>query len=353
MEIVPNFTNAQAWDQFVESHPEGRYCQLSGYRCIGRIYGYRPHYIGFLRNQKLAGVLPLFEAKSILFGRRLVSSPFSEYGGFLLDPDWTEDEFQEAIQAVRALASRLGARGVEFHGAQGLPDERFRRFLTSSNHQHHAVLSLDHELDHLYKKVLDYQVRKAIQKAQRSNLVCEERSDPDTLRKWFGPLYLHSMKRVGAPPHSIDYYVQLKESMGPAMRIHWALLDGQPVAGLLGFVCGRRVNIVHIVSTEAHWELRPNDLVHWDFIQWAHGHGIRWFDFGSVRYEGQRRFKEKWGCAIHGHAYYYPASPDDKSQKTFDSSSGMMSRMSSLWSHYIPSGIAQRLGPLLRHHLIR
>ena len=61
---------------------------------------------------------------------------------------------------------------------------------------------------------------------------------------------------------------------------------------------GQRVVITQTISAADDWSLRPNDLTHWAFVAWACRHGLRWFDFGSARYEGQRRFKEKWGCSF-------------------------------------------------------
>src|SRR5262245_43472175 len=87
IELVEDFSDAAAWDSYVESHPEGRFSQLFGYRCVEHVYGYKPHYLSFLRAGRLVGVLPAFEARSALFGCRFLSQPFSEYGGFLLDED--------------------------------------------------------------------------------------------------------------------------------------------------------------------------------------------------------------------------------------------------------------------------
>jgi hypothetical protein len=353
MNFIEDFSDAGKWDAYVENHSEARFCHLYGYRCMQRVYGYTPRYSAFLKNGRIVGVLPAFEVRSLLFGRRLVSQPFSEYGGLLLDEDLSPEDVKEIIRYLRETA---GARALEMHGRLGIGSHDCEQYLLKGNAQSYAYLPLDEPIDQIWSKTITYQVRKAVQKAQRSNLTVIERSDPETLVRDFYPCYLLSMKRLGVPPHSLRYYLQCQAAFGDRMRIFWAMREGVPVAGLLGFSCGKRVNIINIVSDERAWEVRPNDLVHWEYIKWAHAAGYKYFDFGSIRYEGQLHFKRKWGCTIEDHGYYFlRKSTDNISEQmaTFNSSSTTMQRFSSLWSRFVPQPIGSMVGPVLRKHLIR
>jgi CelD/BcsL family acetyltransferase involved in cellulose biosynthesis len=352
MDIVSDFTDAGRWDRYVAAHPQSRFCHLFGYRSIERAYGYRPRYFAFLRRGEIAGVLPAFEAKSVFFGTRLVSQPFSEYGGMLLNEDVTESEWSEIAAGLREFlrAGRIGA--LEMHGRQGLPGAAGAG-LSEGNCQQYAYLPLDRPVADLWSGVVTYQVRKAVQKAQRSGITVERKSDSETIRRVFFPLYIDSMMRLGVPPHNLRYYLECQAAFGAGMQIFWALRNGVPIAGLLGFACGQRVNIINIVSDQRYWEERPNDLIHWEFIKWAHEAGYRNFDFGSVRYEGQLRYKQKWGCNIEPHAYYFLSAGAGGKESTFDSSSGTMKRMGDVWSRYVPKPIGAAIGPLLRKHLVR
>ena len=125
--IDEGWADANSWNSFVLSHPQSRYCQLFGYGRVVACYGYKPRYLAFLRNRDLVGVLPVAEVSSVLYRRRLVSQPFSEYGGMLLDPDLPEDEVHAALDALRdylrhdSRASSLELHGN--HGMGGLPPE--------------------------------------------------------------------------------------------------------------------------------------------------------------------------------------------------------------------------------------
>jgi hypothetical protein len=356
MDFIDNFGDARQWDEYVESHPQSRFCHLYAYRCLEDVYGYTPHYLAFLKGGKIVAALPAFETRSLFFGRRLVSQPFSEYGGLLLNDDLAEDEVREIMGHLRQFAAAKGGRALEMHGRQGMGSRDWKPYLIEGNAQSYAYLPLDRPLDEIWAKVITYQVRKAVQKAQRCDLTVVEKSDEDTIVRDFYPFYVSSMTRLGVPPHSIQYYLRCKAAYGDKLRIFWALQRGTPIAGLLGFSCGKRINIINIVSDERFWEVRPNDLIHWEYIKWAHAAGYQDFDFGSIRYEGQLHYKKKWGCIIDGHGYYFltAGSPaDEQSAGTFDSSSPLMKRFSAVWTRCVPPPLGRRIGPFLRKHLVR
>ena len=357
MEFIDDFNDAPAWDAYVENHPESRFCQLSAYRCLEDVYGYKARYAAFRKDGRLVGVLPSFEVKSLFFGRRLVSQPFSEYGGLLLDRDLSDGDVEEIMRYLNEITAARGARALEMHGRQGIGPCDIERYLIKRNAQSYAYLPLEKSLEEIWSKMVTHQVRKAVQKAQRSNVSVVERSDPETIARDFYPLYVSSMTRLGVPPHGIQYYLRAKAGFGGGLRIFWAMHDGVAIAGLLGFACGKRINIINIVSDERYWEVRPNDLVHWEYIQWAHANGYRVFDFGSIRYEGQLHYKKKWGCVIDDHGYYFLRSDGDAPEKqtaaTFDSSSPRLKRISEIWSKYVPRPVSCFIGPFLRKHLVR
>ncbi|HEU5322339.1 MAG TPA: hypothetical protein VFX28_16155, partial [Methylomirabilota bacterium] len=72
----------KAWDRFVERHPLATVAHLGGWgRVAGRAYGHEAIYLAAAADGEVVGVLPLVLVRSRLFGRRLVSMPFLDYGG--------------------------------------------------------------------------------------------------------------------------------------------------------------------------------------------------------------------------------------------------------------------------------
>jgi lipid II:glycine glycyltransferase (peptidoglycan interpeptide bridge formation enzyme) len=162
------------------------------------------------------------------------------------------------------------------------------------------------------------------------------------------------MKRLGVPPHTIDYYINSYREFGSKMIIFWVKKEGTVVAGLLGFACGSRISIVNTVSDPRYWQLRPNDLVHWEFVKWAKENGYLYFDFGNVRYDGQMTYKKKWGCILEEHGNYFICSDENtEPAQAVNSSSAAMKRAAALWSRYVPISVAKAVGPTIRKQLAK
>ncbi len=355
--IEDGWGDAAAWDTFVLAHPQSRYCQLFGYGRVVGCYGYKPRYLAFLRNRDLVGVLPTAEVSSVLYRRRLVSQPFSEYGGMLLCPDLAEDENKAALGALRDyLRHRSRASSLELHGNHGMSLAPQSPSMRAEAVGHIAYMELTSNTDALWRDVVRYSVRKAVKQALNYGVTVSFGCDRAVLEREFFPLYLKSMKRLGVPPHKFAYYSRSLQEFGPDMMLAMArAADGTPIAGLLGFSCGGRVNIINTVSDPDHWNLKANDLLHWEAIKRTAEAGQRFFDFGSVRYEGQSTYKKKWGTVLADHHNYLMASTKQHGgrQVVINSSSNSMKRMSRLWSAYMPDRIGQRIGPMIRGQLAR
>jgi len=71
---VSNFYHSSNWVKIIEESHE-----------------LKPFLIGLVDNKKLVNVIPFFLIKSNFFGKKLVSLPYGDYGGFLfsnLKMDW-------------------------------------------------------------------------------------------------------------------------------------------------------------------------------------------------------------------------------------------------------------------------
>ncbi len=350
-----SWTDRAAWDGFVESHDQGRFCHLFEYGEVVACYGYRPVRLGFVAEGRLVAALPASIAESLIFGRKLVSQPFSEYGGLLADPSLRPADISQVYDLLDDYLRRQAKiRVLEMHGSHGIaPHLRDERFAAQNPH-HVAILSLDRPLDELWNKVVQYSVRKGVNKAIANGIEAFEECSETIIRERFFPLYLRSMKRLGVPPHSLAYFLACAEFLGDRLKIFWARRDDDFLAGLLGFACGGRINITTIVSNEDAWKFSPNDAIHWAFIKWAVAEGFKFFDFGSVRYEGQRTYKKKWGTVFEDHAHYLLSRDGaDVAHATFSSSSPRMSRLADIWSNHMPDKLVQLAGPVIRKHLVR
>ena len=353
IEIAEYDGDGRDWNAFTLRHPEARFCHFAQYaKVVEASYGYRPLNLIARSRGRIVAVWPSCLATSLLLGRRIVSQPFSEYGGILAE-ELRDTDLEQLIDRMRTRGGDARATQIEVHGTLGIPESPMRARFERANPYGCAVLKLDPDPERLRRDVFDHQVRKALQKAARSGVTGFEEHGPEMIRRHFWPLFLRSMKRLGSPPHPLAYFTGLARHYPEELKIFWAAVGGRPVAALLGFSIGKRIQVTHIVSDEGFWDLRAPDLVHWEFIKWGCERGLEEFDFGSVRYEGQQRFKKKWGAEIREGGYYLAPIRPGRPVSAFRSSSDAMGAASAIWGRCVPLWLTAVLGPTIRKHLIR
>ena len=344
--------DAASWDGFVESHPEGRYCHLWGYRrALENACGYRCIYLKILSSGKLVGIFPAIKLR-----RRgwMISQPFNEYGGPLtvkLSPDANNRLSHHLVET----AKQEGCKAIEIRGGIGCEEISDRPEWKRVPLHSYAILKLGNP-EELWKKVITYEARKGVNKARKSGLVTEIRRGRQAIEGPFYDLYLVSMKRLGVPPHSLRFFEELAAGIGDRLVASWVMDSGKPAAILLGAVTGGRVHIFVIASLPEAWPKRPSDLAHWELIQWACQQDFKVFDFGSARYEGQIQFKKKWGVEFRDYGFYLVGPQETVSKMEVQSvktSSKSMSLMSDLWRWGVPIPLTRLLGPPIRRFLTK
>jgi FemAB-related protein (PEP-CTERM system-associated) len=232
-------------------------------------------------------VLPVVRIKSRLFGNKIISSAYLEYGGFagdenyvggmvdFIDKKYSGDDYLEIRGGIEKFDSVLSSRLIK--------KNLYKRF----------ILRLG-DVEGVWRGIQKWK-RKAVKKALR-NVEVKEVPFSD-LNEFYG-LYCKNMKQFGSPPYAKKYFVSfyrniVSEKQG---KIYGAYYQGKLTAALLGFCYQDRVHIVIAVSDIKYRWCRPNDAVHWEFIKWACKNGFKYFDFGRVREgSGQFEYKRKWG----------------------------------------------------------
>jgi hypothetical protein len=100
--------DAARWEAFVQRCPQASFFHRIGWKeVLERCFGHRTHYLVAERGAELAGVLPLAEVKSLLFGHALVSLPFCAVAGVASSDPEAAAGLQRAARALIALWKRL------------------------------------------------------------------------------------------------------------------------------------------------------------------------------------------------------------------------------------------------------
>ena len=92
------------WDRYVESHAHGTIFHTIGWRnAVRSAFSHEDLYLAALRDDRIVGVLPIFEVVSALAGRMLVSVPYGVGGGIIAEGD-------EAVATLFAAAKQAAAQ---------------------------------------------------------------------------------------------------------------------------------------------------------------------------------------------------------------------------------------------------
>jgi CelD/BcsL family acetyltransferase involved in cellulose biosynthesis len=341
-----------SWDAFVDAHPEGRFCHLSGFRrVLERAYKYECAYRDILVDGKRIGVFP-----SIVIRRgrgRLVSQPFNEYGGPLTET-LTSSQWKELALQLLELAREVNCRSVEIRGGIGCEPLVETGFAVKHKLHEYGTLALRAE-ERLWRDALTNEARKGVNRARKIGQVAEIRTGPRAISGPFYHLYLRSMKRLGVPPHSSDFFELMASHLGDRLVSSWVMQEGDVAAVLLGVVSGKRIHVFAIASAPERWKDRPNDLAHWELMRWAISSGLQVFDFGSARYPGQVQFKKKWGTEFHEYSFYLIGPPESVATMRIETvkTSGQMGRIAELWKNTVPLALTAVLGPPIRKFLTK
>jgi FemAB-related protein (PEP-CTERM system-associated) len=286
------------WDRYVAGHPDASaYHEWAWRGVIERSFGHDTHYLGAWRDRTLAGVLPLVEMRSLLFGHFLCSLPFLNYGGVIADG---EDVARALAAAASDLARRRQARHVELrHVAPRLPGVPVRQ---------HKVTMLLPLAAGMWDR-FDRKVRNQIRKAEKSGLTVEaggaERLDD------FYAVFARNMRDLGTPVYPRGFFREVLAAFPDRTRVVVVRREGAPVAAGVAYRTGRLVEVPWASSLREVNSLCPNHLLYWHVIQSALEAGCETLDFGrSTPDEGTFRFKQQWGARAVPLHWEYPYLAD-------------------------------------------
>lgn len=287
--------DAPRWDAFVERCPEATFFHRLGWRhVLERCLGHRAHYLIAERGAEVAGVLPLAEVKSVLFGHALISLPFCAVAGVAAVDAPSAEALQ---QAARALGQDIGAQHLEMRNPaprmadwprQGLY-ARFRKTLASDAEAIQLAIPRKQRA----------MVRKGIKQGLASEL--------DATAERFFALYADNMHRHGTPPLPRRYFETLLEVFGADAEV-LSVVDrsGLAVSSVLSFYFRDEVLPYYAGDRVEARELAANDFKYWELMRRACERGVRVFDFGrSKQGTGPYDFKKNWGFEPQPLAYEY------------------------------------------------
>lgn len=322
-------------DAFVRAQPDATPFHFSGWsRAVERGCRQRARYLVAERaDGGIAGVLPLTEMRSALFGRALVSAGFGVGGGVLGD----------AIEPLAAgawdLAQRLGCPSVELRGGAApagwaVEDATYLGFARPLATDDAAELA-----------AIPRKQRAEVRRALGHDLQVAIGRDAAAQTAHYR-VYAESVRNLGTPVFPAALFrAAMAELDADILTVRHR---GRPVASVLSLYAGGSVYPYWGGGAQAARELRANDLMYFALMRHARERGCTRFDFGrSKAGTGAAAFKKNWGFTPTPLAYARRSDGPAREVNPLDPRYALMVRT---WKR-LPLPLATAVGPWIARGL--
>lgn len=285
------------WDAFVEQHPLGTVWHLSEWR--NHLQGFFQHIRGgflAIRNRETGRIqagLPLYEARSKLFGARMVSVPYATFCDPLIS---SAEDFPLLLEGVRLLGQGKGVHHAEIRTLGAASNSWDSDYIIGHRFKHHRLI-IDGSAEKLRRNFCKRAITKKIIKAEQLNISIRKQDEDFDL---FIKLIAQGRRGLGLLPLPSVYFQSLRRHVLARHRTFMvAFLGEKPVGALLVFKCGRTHILESIAEIDAARNLGVNQLLYWRAIEEACAEGAECISFGRTDLEntGLLTYKKRWGTA--------------------------------------------------------
>lgn len=344
---LANSSDKASWNQIVRSSPDGViYYTYEWLEVIEKSYSLQSKHLIFEENGVIIGVMPLFLLRSLIWGNKLVSTPFCEYGGPCL---LTQDSSiaTELLSEIEDIAVESKAKYFEIR-APGLELQNTLRqyHFTEPFNYSSFLIDLTKSEEALWE-AFEGRLRTAIKKAQKSNVRLISAAKIEQLKQFYY-LYLISVKQLGSPPHSYSFFENMWKAFFYKNQLKLLLADynGKLIASILALSYKDKIHWWGSTSLSEYRYINANSLLIWDLLKSGGARGYKWFDTGRTDFgSGVYMFKKAWGGKEIKVPHLYKSFkgklsiPDRNNQRYI--------LLTSLWRRFLPNMVAKRIGPYL------
>jgi hypothetical protein len=332
----------------VENHTSASmFHSIEWLEALRRTYKFKP--VAFSTSapsEELQDGLVFCRVDSWLTGKRLVSLPFSDHCEPLLtDPA----AFKSILSAVELEVRRGRLLYAELRPLHRLNEsDRVRPSQLCCWHQ----LDLKPDLQILYNNLHKDSVQRKIRRAEREGLTYEDGRSSELLEAFWG-LYLLTRRRHRAPPQPKQWFQNLMDLFGRALKIRAAFKEGKPIAAILTVRFKSTLVYKYGCSDSRFQNLGGTQLLFWKSIEEASSDGLRWFDLGrsDCSNAGLIAFKDRWGAQRSDLTYSRITSHSQTGDDKIRSGEGVHSRVVRRIVSSLPEPLFSAVGSLVYKHI--
>jgi len=232
-----------------------------------------------------------------IFGTRLISLPFSDYGGPLSDNTNLFEIGLTLSKAVDFLAVEHSARYVLFKSASlGLAQVLLSKGFNTIRNLGTYVVDLNRPFSEI-ESGFAKDVRRRMRKGEQDGLEILDQQDDDSIEEFYS-IYLRDMKRHGSPPHNRRYFKRIWKTFGQSGELRLVGCNYQ------GNTIGFALHLLYKHTALFYMGVWPGNarrmgvpafLIANSIKSFSEG-GYRIYDFGRTVYpSSEAAFKQSFG----------------------------------------------------------
>lgn len=335
----------ETWHCFVsQSAPASFFYSPAWCQLIADVFGHSFYCLSTHENDSgkvhVSALLPMVNVRSRLFGNRLVSLPFCNWGGPI---GGAQADHALLVTAARKLARSLRAKHLEIRADQEVEcDAPARR------HKVRMVMDLP-ESREAFQASLASKVRSQTRRPLRAGATFHVGGADDV--DAFYDVFARNMRDLGTPVLPLRFFREMARRFPEEVRVALVKLESRPVAA--GFLIrnGSRMEIPWAASLREANRLGVNMLLYSEAIGYAIDAGCKEFDFGrSTENSGTYKFKRQWGAQPEALFWYAWHKDEPDAGPGLSPENPGFSLAISIWQR-LPVWLTKILGPPLARNL--
>lgn len=281
-----------AWDEYVKRHPNSTPYHLTAYTLTtSQAYALSSTNLVAKQNNTVVGILPICIVKSLTLKKSFCSLPYCDTTACLSN----SNEITELlITKGKDLLKVNGIENWEYRDCADIEEINSHQKDLVQTGKVRMILPLPASSEVLFTN-FTAKLRNQIRKAKKNDLTATINS-PQCMKEFYY-VYSRTMKSLGSPPHSLNWFETLKTNYKTDINVVVIKHHKKPVAAGIQLFSGNNCSIPWAASLRKFNHLNANMLLYWHLLELAIDSQSTMFDFGRSTFgENTYRFKKQWGA---------------------------------------------------------
>ncbi|MFH1331908.1 MAG: GNAT family N-acetyltransferase [archaeon] len=341
------------WNSYLDSNPKASFFHtLDWKRIIENVYGFEPYYFLALDDKDdVKGVVCSFFTRSLIFGKKIISTPFNFYNEPLFDD---KDAASALVKAVLDVARERDVKYVEFKSLSEFDSSLSSDFSLVKN-DHYFISGLElkgssEESVKSYTHRLTKNLRTMKANALKSNVKVRELSSVSDLEAFYDVLVRLYRDKHNMIPQPYSLFKSLYDLGEKKFKLLVCTADDRVVGGMVLLFFKDQVVYAYGASESEYARFSPSTLLVDHAIRLVSSLGFGYMDFGvtSPYQDGLLNFKSSFGAVPKKLPFYYHLlNVDEVPDLDYHTSFKNLRKP----FRFVPVSLIKKLSPIITRHL--